>query len=53
MGGELMGLDGIDTGRHAVDAIALEDSQVCVIPFRNWRCSAAKCLRLQKQFTGS
>ena len=33
MGGELMGLDGIDTGRYAVDAIALEDSQVCVIPY--------------------
>jgi len=33
MGGELMGLDGIDIGRHSVDAVALEDSQVCVIPY--------------------
>jgi CRP/FNR family transcriptional regulator len=33
MAGELMGLDGIDLGRYSVDAIALEDSQVCVIPY--------------------
>ena len=33
MAGDLLGLDGIYADRHAVDAIALEDSQVCVIPF--------------------
>ena len=33
MGGELLGLDGISTDRHPCDAIALEDSEVCVIPF--------------------
>jgi CRP/FNR family transcriptional regulator, anaerobic regulatory protein len=31
--GEALGLDGICTGRHNADAIALEDSVVCVIPF--------------------
>ncbi|KDP89339.1 Crp/Fnr family transcriptional regulator [Cupriavidus sp. SK-3] len=31
--GETLGLDGICTERHACDAIALEDSAVCVIPF--------------------
>lgn len=31
--GELLGLDGLSSQRHACDAIALEDSQVCVIPF--------------------
>ncbi|MFC4273658.1 helix-turn-helix domain-containing protein [Achromobacter aloeverae] len=31
--GDLLGMDGIDTGRHACDAIALEDTQVCIIPF--------------------
>ena len=30
MAGELLGLDGISTDRHACDAIALEDSQVAV-----------------------
>jgi len=29
----LLGLDGIGTDRHTCDAVALEDSQVCVIPF--------------------
>ena len=33
MAGELMGMDGIGTGRHACDAVALEDSDVCAIPF--------------------
>lgn len=32
MAGEVLGLDGIGTGRHAADAIALEDSEVCIIP---------------------
>ncbi|QYD68570.1 fumarate/nitrate reduction transcriptional regulator Fnr [Paraburkholderia edwinii] len=31
--GEALGLDGICTDRHNGDAIALEDSVVCVIPF--------------------
>ena len=33
MTGELLGLDGISTDAHTVTATALEDSQVCVIPF--------------------
>jgi CRP/FNR family transcriptional regulator len=33
MGGELMGLDGIGTGQYNGAAIALEDSEVCVMPF--------------------
>lgn len=33
MGGDLLGLDGIGTGLHCVDAIALEDAQVCVIGY--------------------
>jgi CRP/FNR family transcriptional regulator len=33
MTGDLLGLDGIDTGLHGVDAIALEDSRVCVISY--------------------
>jgi CRP/FNR family transcriptional regulator len=31
--GELLGLDAISAGRHGYDAIALEDSEVCAIPF--------------------
>jgi len=33
MGGELLGLDGIGTGRYNGNAVALEDSEVCVLPF--------------------
>ncbi|MGD2139610.1 MAG: fumarate/nitrate reduction transcriptional regulator Fnr [Burkholderiales bacterium] len=33
MAGELMGLDGISTDQHPCDAVALEDSELCIIPF--------------------
>ena len=33
MGGELLGLDGIGSGIYNGSAIALEDSEVCVLPF--------------------
>jgi CRP/FNR family transcriptional regulator len=32
MAGEILGMDGIGTERHATDAIALEDSEVGIIP---------------------
>ncbi len=31
--GEMLGLDAINSGRHNFNGIALEDSEVCVIPF--------------------
>ena len=31
--GELVGFEGIATGRHATFAVALEDSEVCAIPY--------------------
>lgn len=31
--GESLGLDGVHTGHHNGDAVALEDSTVCIIPF--------------------
>jgi CRP/FNR family transcriptional regulator len=33
MAGEIMGLDGIVHEHHTCDAVALEDAEVCVIPF--------------------
>ncbi len=33
LGGELMGLDGLADGTHASSATALEDAEVCAIPF--------------------
>ena len=50
MNGELIGLDGIGTRRHAVDAVALEDSQVCVIPFEELQALSLEVVSLQQQF---
>ena len=33
MAGEILGMDGISTEAHTCNAVALEDSEVCVIPF--------------------
>jgi CRP/FNR family transcriptional regulator len=33
MGGELVGMEGVGSGRYNGNAIALEDSEVCVMPF--------------------
>ena len=33
LGGELMGLDGVAHGQHASSATALEDAEVCAIPY--------------------
>ncbi len=35
MAGEIIGLDGIVSDRHTCDAVALEDAEVCVMPFEN------------------
>jgi len=50
MGGDLLGLDGIDTGRYSVNAVALEDSQVCVIPYPVLETLGREIPPLQKQF---
>jgi CRP/FNR family transcriptional regulator, anaerobic regulatory protein len=33
MAGEIIGLDGIVSDKHTCDAVALEDAEVCVMPF--------------------
>jgi CRP/FNR family transcriptional regulator len=50
MAGELLGLDGISHDRHNCDAIALEDSQVCVIPFSQLEDLSRDFTPLQHQF---
>jgi CRP/FNR family transcriptional regulator len=50
MAGELLGLDGIGTERHTCDAVALEDSQVCVIPFHQLEDLSREFSDLQRQF---
>ena len=49
MAGELLGLDGIGSGHHTVDALALEDSSVCVLPFTDLESLAREFGALQMQ----
>jgi CRP/FNR family transcriptional regulator, anaerobic regulatory protein len=35
MAGEIIGLDGIVTDQHSCNAVALEDAEVCIMPFTN------------------
>lgn len=50
MAGELLGLDGIGTERHTCDAIALEDSQVCIIPYQQLEDLSRELSDLQRHF---
>ncbi len=50
MAGELLGLDGISNDRHSCDAVALEDSQVCVIPYSQLEELSRDFTELQHQF---
>ncbi len=48
MAGELMGLDGIANGTHASNSTALEDTEVCAIPYDKISSLAATSADLQK-----
>ena len=48
--GEVMGVDGIGPERHACDSVALEDSEVCAIPFAELLALAQQVPGLQRHF---
>ena len=50
MSGELMGLDGISSNLHGCDAIALEDSEVCELPFNRMETLGRDIPSLQHHF---
>ena len=50
MAGELLGLDGISSDHHHCDAVALEDSSVCVIPYAQLEELSREFSVLQHQF---
>jgi CRP/FNR family transcriptional regulator len=50
MGGELLGMDGIGTEKHTCTATALEDSDVCVIPFARLEDLSRDFEPLQRHF---
>lgn len=50
MAGELIGLDAISTDCHACDAVALEDSEVCEMPFMQLSMLSREIPELQHHF---
>jgi CRP/FNR family transcriptional regulator len=50
MAGELLGLDGISTEFHTCNAIALEDSEICSIPFSRLESLSREIHNLQHHF---
>jgi len=45
--GDIIGLDGIGTDRHGCQAVALEDSEICVLPFERLEDLARAVPQLQ------
>ncbi|MBP8119803.1 MAG: fumarate/nitrate reduction transcriptional regulator Fnr [Burkholderiales bacterium] len=50
MSGEILGMDGIGQGRHNCDAVALEDSDVCSIPYAHLEDLSREINGLQRHF---
>ena len=49
MAGDVLGLDGIETERHRVSTVALEDGEVCMIPFAHFQAVALRSPALLHQ----
>jgi len=50
MAGEILGMDGISGEAHTCNAVALEDSEVCVIPFGQLEHLSREIQTLQHHF---
>ena len=50
MAGELLGLDGISSEHHTCNAVALEDSEICAIPFSRLEGLSREIHTLQHHF---
>ena len=50
MAGELIGIEGIASDQHECDAVALEDSEVCVIPYTRLEALSHKFEVVQHHF---
>ena len=51
LAGDVLGLDGLADGRHASEAIALEDSEICAIPYRQLAELASRHPNMQRALT--
>ncbi len=52
MGGELLGMDGIGSGQYNGTATALEDSEICVMPYALIEALAGEIRGLQRHLRG-
>jgi CRP/FNR family transcriptional regulator len=50
MAGELLGMDGIGPEKHPCNAVTLEDSEICVIPYARLESLGREVVGLQHQF---
>jgi CRP/FNR family transcriptional regulator len=50
MAGEILGMDGIGPEQHGCNAIALEDSQICVVPYTRIEQLSRELPGMQRQF---
>ncbi len=50
MAGEILGMDGIGLGSHSCDAVALEDSEICTIPYAQFEALSHQVPSLQRHF---
>ncbi len=50
MAGEILGMDGISGEAHTCNAVALEDSEICVIPFAHLERLSREIQALQRHF---
>ncbi len=50
MAGEIMGMEGIGSQRYTCDAVALEDSEVCIVPFARLEEVALEVPQIQSRF---
>ena len=48
MAGEIIGLDGIVNDQHTCDAVAIEDAEVCVMPFQRLEALSREVTALQR-----
>jgi CRP/FNR family transcriptional regulator, anaerobic regulatory protein len=48
--GDTLGLDAIGTDRHTLNAQAVEDSEICVMPFESFKTTLLHVPEFQKQF---
>jgi len=48
MAGEMLGLDGIASGKHASDARALTDSDICVVPYKRLQTVSHEAQAMQR-----